>query len=394
MAVNYLSQPHDATVLWHVSPESAILQVSVRNCEELSSQRPGVYHPGKSGETGISREFEVIGKKRELSREFGYVYMNGDIGKLPSGAVYSATPDSLPAAASAVTDYRLNLEEVNPHLHGGGVENHLGNNPHPPVHSTEIRTSISLSSAVKLNTTSMLANYATEVSQSDVSISSLNGIADPLESYNELSPPPGGVPPDPASAGPDSGIPLDQLKQMLSSQLEYYFSSAGSLFLLHRQKGAEKTVLVLESPNVQVDEEGQKVRPNHKRCIVILREIPDNTPLEEVKGLFSGEGCPRLISCEFAHNNSWYVTFESDEDAQRAYRFLREEVREFQTIADECQPFLQRFQTSKPMTPYLFEAVEKLLRYLMNHCVKPDLMKCTGPKLLSIDTKRIRKFDP
>nr|CAD7268608.1 unnamed protein product [Timema shepardi] len=33
-----------------------------------------------------------------------------------------------------------------------------------------------------------------------------------------------------------------------------------------------------------------------------------------------------------------------------------------QTTADECQPFLQRFQASKPMTPYLFEAVEKLER--------------------------------
>nr|CAD7570004.1 unnamed protein product [Timema californicum] len=52
------------------------------------------------------------------------------------------------------------------------------------------------------------------------------------------------------------------------------------------------------------------------------------------------------------------------------------------TIADECQPFPQRFQTSKPMTPYLFEAVEKLLRYLMNRCVKPDLKKCTSPKWL------------
>nr|CAD7265341.1 unnamed protein product [Timema shepardi]CAD7575801.1 unnamed protein product [Timema californicum] len=48
------------------------------------------------------------------------------------------------------------LEEVNPHLRGGRVENH------PPVHPTEIRTSISPSSAVKLNTMSACADYATE----------------------------------------------------------------------------------------------------------------------------------------------------------------------------------------------------------------------------------------
>lgn len=43
------------------------------------------------------------------------------------------------------------------------------------------------------------------------------------------------------------------------------------------------TDVLRESTNVQVDEEGLKVRPNHKRCIVILREIPDNTPIEDVK---------------------------------------------------------------------------------------------------------------
>lgn len=49
-----------------------------------------------------------------------------------------------------------------------------------------------------------------------------------------------------------------------------------------------------------------------------------------LQGIFSGENCPKLVSCEFAHNNSWYITFENDEDAQRAFRYLREEVREFQ----------------------------------------------------------------
>lgn len=48
------------------------------------------------------------------------------------------------------------------------------------------------------------------------------------------------------------------------------------------------------------------------------------------QNIFSGENCPRVITYEFAINNSWYITFESDEDAQRAFKYLREEVKEFQ----------------------------------------------------------------
>lgn len=34
----------------------------------------------------------------------GYVYMNGDIGKIPSGAVYTVSPE--PQTSAGVNDYR------------------------------------------------------------------------------------------------------------------------------------------------------------------------------------------------------------------------------------------------------------------------------------------------
>nr|CAD7452633.1 unnamed protein product [Timema tahoe] len=66
------------------------------------------------------------------------------------------------------------LEEVNPYLRGWRVENHLGKAT--PVHPTEIRTSISPSSVVEINTTGALANYTTETGQFQKSVlRSLNG---------------------------------------------------------------------------------------------------------------------------------------------------------------------------------------------------------------------------
>lgn len=67
-----------------------------------------------------------------------------------------------------------------------------------------------------------------------------------------------------------------------------------------------------------------------KRCVLILREIPETTQVNEIEGLFSGADCPKFVSCEFVYNGTWYVTFESDDEAQKAYRFLREVVQTFQ----------------------------------------------------------------
>lgn len=45
---------------------------------------------------------------------------------------------------------------------------------------------------------------------------------------------------------------------------------------------------------VQVDEKGEKVRPNHKRCIIILREVPETTPVEVGKKKFDWQAIKAL----------------------------------------------------------------------------------------------------
>ncbi|XP_058498791.1 la ribonucleoprotein 4Aa isoform X1 [Solea solea] len=147
----------------------------------------------------------------------------------------------------------------------------------------------------------------------------------------------------------------ENLRESLKKELEFYFSRENlskDLYLMS-QMDSDQFVpiwtiasmegikvlttdmdLILDvlrsSPMVQVDEKGEKVRPNHKRCIIILREVPETTPVEEVESLFKNDNCPKVISVEFAHNNNWYITFQSDTDAQQAYKYLREEVKTFQ----------------------------------------------------------------
>ncbi|KAM8916629.1 la-related protein 4 isoform 2-T2 [Spinachia spinachia] len=158
-------------------------------------------------------------------------------------------------------------------------------------------------------------------------------------------------------ADASEGQPMSEenLRESLKKQLEFYFSRENlskDLYLISQMDSDQFvpiwTIACMEDikalttdmalildvlralPMVQVDEPGEKVRPNHSRCIIILREVPETTPIEEVEALFKSENCPKVLGAEFAHNSNWYITFQSDMDAQQAYRYLREEVKTFQ----------------------------------------------------------------
>lgn len=162
----------------------------------------------------------------------------------------------------------------------------------------------------------------------------------------------------------------DELRRALQQQLEYYFSRENlsrDTYLISQMDSDQYVSIAIianfdqikrltndkqlvvdvlrQSPTVQVDDSGEKVRPVHKRCVLILREMPESAVAKDIENLFSGENCPKFVSCEFAHNQSWYVTFETDEDAQRAYRYIREEIKVFPTTG---KPIMARIK-AKPI---------------------------------------------
>lgn len=96
-----------------------------------------------------------------------------------------------------------------------------------------------------------------------------------------------------------------------------------------------------------MDESGSKVKPiRDRKGVLILREIPDGTSNEEIESLFNHDSCPRFVSVEYICNRNWYVTFDSDEDAQRALKYLTEYVKDFNgcpLLVSTSLPFIISF---------------------------------------------------
>lgn len=193
----------------------------------------------------------------------------------------------------------------------------------------------------------------------------------------------------------NSGSSNSELKRLIKLQFEYYFcreNLANDSYLVSqmdseryvnistiakfnqvRRLTSDMSVIIealQESPYVQLDETSQKVRANIKRCIVMLREIPKSTPIDELKNLFSHPNCPKWVSFEFAHNDNWYVTFNSEEDAKKAYRYLHEEVQTF-----HGRPLMARIKAKTLMSR---------TNYLPKNAVSPVSLSCNSTSVSSV----------
>ena len=64
----------------------------------------------------------------------------------------------------------------------------------------------------------------------------------------------------------------------------------------------------------------------------------------------------------------------------------------FRSVASTVEPFLSLYQTDKPMGPFLVHDIEKVVRNLLERCVKPHALQnaSTAYDLLKVDIEKER----
>ncbi|KAL0478762.1 LA motif RNA-binding protein [Acrasis kona] len=140
----------------------------------------------------------------------------------------------------------------------------------------------------------------------------------------------------------------EELLDAIRKQVEYYFSRqnlANDPFLVQHMNNqlyvpidfianfklvknlTEDVSLIREairkSTTVVLDETEARIKPNFNlpRNTVILRDIPSNTNIEDVRKIFSTDNMPTRIQSQIGDN--WFVVFETDDQALLALDQIR-----------------------------------------------------------------------
>jgi len=149
-------------------------------------------------------------------------------------------------------------------------------------------------------------------------------------------------------ASVEEKLTRDELKEAICKQVEYYFSRQNlstdhylvsqmnhDLFVPISVIANFKMVKTLtndydliceavkNSNQVIIDEVNKKLKPNIvlKRNTVIIRDIPQSTPQEEILNLFSPDNQPDNIHSDIG--DTWFTSFETEDKAIDAVQHLR-----------------------------------------------------------------------
>jgi len=82
---------------------------------------------------------------------------------------------------------------------------------------------------------------------------------------------------------------------------------------------------------IDISIQTNNLQQQQQRCVLIMREVSPEATLEQIKSLFLDKepDCPNADKCESAGNDSWYITFGNEDDAQRALQYLKADIQTF-----------------------------------------------------------------
>ena len=92
--------------------------------------------------------------------------------------------------------------------------------------------------------------------------------------------------------------------------------------------GVAGGIITVKSGKPPVSQSTEAIGETKQKCILILREVSPKATEDKLKELFTDKEpkCPMYVDCEAAGNDSWYVSFSNEEQAQRALQYLKTEI--------------------------------------------------------------------